>query len=927
MKQRSIAFVILLSMIIAFCPVSIQVMSQEAVQADRTFSPVTDDSAYIIFENKIRSSGMSFVDGQTEGITDRENILYNRSVNIGGYEARYYLPENRLHIRLGPGFAAKGDNEFLMIVHYYDYGPDWDTINIEYNSSDSSLSDEMKIQKVLMIKKPGGKGEWRSEAFYIKDAAFAGKLPYNSDIRITTRRENAFGMIELVNISKARRESGSFIPNLTTNKIDICKELGIYDAGLSENRQYETITREEAVAAILTAAGYRKSVSEFTGGTGYTDVSEQYVPWIGFSEKCGFLQRGNGTPLRAKEAITRREVLEIYWRILGYDGSQARGDGAEQTALDVKLLESTDFVFRLDYPINRSQLASIALNALSVTDKDTGYPLLIKLVNNGDIKREQIRSTNNVLLNRALDQVPYYLPCKRVVDPETGRMINVLVFEAGWAVRVYMTNQQFTSDGKRFIVGNDLTKGIYEYNMETQMVRWLDYCDVAKLANAVVQPDDVMYYIRNMEIWKMDLNTYEKKKLADVPQGVNLTLPTVSNDGKYFSGNFMRSAEPEDFWPSGRVRGHIAPRLDLETGEWDLSLDYIFPLEPTHLCHSMINPVYTDLVLFCHEGSSDLLDDRVWVGDFSTGEMKNVYKQAYSRDGLMWEPAGHEMWTEDGEEILFTSGWRRLEQRVGMGGIIRCKKDGTEREYISNEYHYNHSFISADKNWTIADTFTDNGSRQEVVLVDNRTYEATLVVSKFEYAGVNHPHHAHPDISRDNKFISWAHAYRYPDGKLTLGCGWMDVSDLTDKEMVGGRAEISNEFTKYSYIGTETETEKTVLKGEDCFYTPKNCSFYLDLNNDILFDGKATKTFRITYLDSGYLPVSIRYTSEWVTSSDYTKREDKRLNLPRKNSGRWVTKEFTLTDASFLNIGKHRSDFAITGGVSDLYVKSIELVK
>lgn len=893
MKLRATAIILCFVLIFGICPYF------SVGYATETFSPSAEGSAYIIFGKDIESQGMSFVDGQKEGNTSPEDVLYNSSVIVEGYEARYYLPQNQMHIRVDEAFAQKGDSEFLFIITYYDYGPEWDTIYMDYNSCDPALSEEMQAEKRLNINKPGGTGVWRTQAYFICDADFTGAIAYDSDIRLSTRKQNAFGMIEMINISRARREGG-FVPNMSNDKLNMSKDLGLFDSGLTENKQYEPLSWAEAAQSVVFATG--------------NSQNENLV--ITDSE-----QKNSSDP------ISKRELLRLYWRALGYDGSEVDADNAEQKSIELGLIDETDFIFRLDDIATRSNMASIVVNALTVADRNTGTSILDKLIQAGTITREKIRETNDANLNRALDKTPYHLPSRRMVDVETGRIIKVLVFEAGTAIRTYMTSQMFTDDGKRFIVGNNLTGAIYEYNMETEMIRYLDECSVDKLCNAVLQPGDIMYYVKGMEIWRMDLNTYESEKKADIPYGVSLTVPTVSMDEKYFAGNFMRSAEPDDFFEEdGRTRGHIAARLDLETGEWDYSLQKIFTY-PTHMDHQMVNPVYNNLIFFAHEGNAKLLDDRLWIGDFSTGEMVNIYKQAYSEDGQRWEPAGHETWSEDGEEIYFISAWRRLKDRVGRGGIIRIKKDGTEREYINNEYNYNHSFTSPDHSWTVADTYTQSGSRQEVVLIDNRTYEATLLVSKFEYAGTGHPHDAHPVISRDNSHVSWGHAYREADGTMKLGCGWMDISDLTDKEMIGGREAISDEFFKYGYLNTESETQKVIYKGAECFKTPANCSFYLDLNNDILFDGQANKTFRITYLDTGYSPITVRYTSHWVNQTDYTKREDKRLTLPRKNSGRWVTKELTLTDASFLNSGRHRSDFAITGGISDLYIQSIELVK
>ena len=114
----------------------------------------------------------------------------------------------------------------------------------------------------------------------------------------------------------------------------------------------------------------------------------------------------------------------------------------------------------------------------------------------------------------------------------------------------------------------------------------------------------------------MDLNTYEKEKVATVPSYANgASTIQVTNDGKYLTCYWKETRSEEDY--VGDVnRFRIIPRLNCETGEWDTSLHHEFNDDPRYpdVGHPIINPVYENLLFFCHEGTTEDIPDRLWIG-------------------------------------------------------------------------------------------------------------------------------------------------------------------------------------------------------------------------------------------------------------------------------------------------------------------------
>lgn len=80
-------------------------------------------------------------------------------------------------------------------------------------------------------------------------------------------------------------------------------------------------------------------------------------------------------------------------------------------------------------------------------------------------------------------------------------------------------------------------------------------------------------------------------------------------------------------------------------------------------------------------------------------------------------------------------------------------------------------------------------------------------------------------------------------------------------------------------------------------------------------------TFYIKYLDNGTAPITLQYNSGY---NDLLSKDYKEISWDKTNTGEWITKKITVTDAKFMNKQNHNADFRlVSAGGETLYVANV----
>lgn len=918
MKKIISAF---LTVVILFTMVPQYILAKEAGEVSVVPGK---NNAYVVFGETIESRKMTFLDGMADKELPANDPLYNEKVNLDGIPARKVYKENYVYLKLDESYYQKGDNKFLVLITYYDFGPDIGYFHFEYNSSSTKSDGSVEDYKRISVMKKGIVPKWCSVRLMIEDADFGGKMEHGMDMRLVSNAYNAFAKIELINISAAER-SGDNVEIGTVNTIQ-AESLGMLDLFEGKNGEAanvgleEKMTRGEALCAMLKASGKDSEIS-LSDRSSFIDVPSDLQPYVAYAEKTG-ITKGSGDGLfNPDKTATVRDLLMFYFRLLGVQGDNLY-ENAYSKAYEIKLILGSDVILSETRDLTRDNFAAIAYNALFIKSFRTEHELIEEVMRAGKI-------TGNDLVNTGIPElvaykycIPMEIPVTTVYDEVAKRDIHYMNIDGGRAIRTYITQQCWDSTGTKFVVGHDKTASMYEFNTETNELKFLDYAQTSGALNAFVTPNDEIFYINHSrEIYKMNWRTYQKEKVADFPSGVNSgDFLEVTNDGKYLTCVWRETKSELDF-VNGAQRIRIIPRLNCETGEWDTSLhkEFTEPVGSYDVGHPVINPVYENLIFFCHEGLAQNIHDRLWLGDVDTGKSFNLFEQAVKMNGRTGEASGHENWSLDGEDMFFVKYSSLRDQNVGQSGLVRISKDGKEREYLNDDYNYWHCYPSGDKNWVVGDTQQDGYS--EVILVNAKTYQSQII-SRFRMWSNVHPYQAHPIISYNGKNVGWGMV----DDNNVLCAAWADTSEFTDKGVTGGSEKFNEQINVVSYADSYGETEKSEYNGTKCIRAAKGKGIYFDISDSIIKEKNADITLKITYLDSGVQPIVLNYTSAEISKKDLANRENKSVTIKRGGTDEWKTAEIRIDKANVANAGKFMTDFTLCGVLSEVCVSDIELI-
>lgn len=886
----------------------------------------------ITLGDTVSGNGMQLIDG---GGDDPSKLTYNRVTTYGGTVCREITKANQMQYKFDEGFATAEDELFLFVFNYWDYNGGG-MFFLDYTTAEGI--NRINVSKRGTIEE-GGK--WRVESAVVSGAQFTHNSEYGYDFYIANRANNAFTKIEVYNLSPIKDElKYTELGVYGTNKAQILFNMGLLDAeSINDvNAQLgEKLTRESAIAKIVSILGYKKEAASSDIVCKFSDVSEENKKLIAYASNLGII-KNNNTLLGADEEITQRELVEYFLNYFKIP----YGNDVIQTARENKLVSAADYIFQPEKTAMYDNLICLAFNASKKTLSDTGVTVINDMLNRGVITIDNIIQSGDAELTREIVEKPIYCPPKKVIDEETGRPYYILEFFGLSIMKPYFTQRAFTLDNERFVFC-DYNGFIYEYNIKTYYAKKIAETPYKYTCISMAFDTNSLYYVnRANEIMKMDMDTYEETliyKLSARVTGVNDISITkdetvIGLDIFYvdpeITGNPRRSA-----W------------YDVTTGEFnvtpfhDFTVTAGYPTPSYYEMHACINPIYNNLLFYAMGGNDSPLItgvsfDRAWIYNTETGEDKKFldeYKIGYAPQGKNYgEQNGHESWTCDGEWMVLNKAhcqYNGITYCVGEYGLLLLGKDGRERKYLGNartefqwgtvQPNYTHPGASAaDPRWIVVDTDPFlNRDKTFLFLVDADSGKIRLLgMPPTDYQS---DFHNHPMTSANGEIVLFGVSYK-GEG---VGCiGWMDISDLVNLPPDGERVELSETCEALDFKGFEYDLEQEEIDGEKVFRIKDDKKMYLNVYNDAIWGRKKDVTLSITYLDTGIAPVKLEYI---VWNDDHLTKsiEWKSTSFNRTGTGKWKTTDITIKDANMDNMGLIATEMKVSGVGSDLVIKEI----
>jgi oligogalacturonide lyase len=285
------------------------------------------------------------------------------------------------------------------------------------------------------------------------------------------------------------------------------------------------------------------------------------------------------------------------------------------------------------------------------------------------------------------------------VDPATGHRVIRLSKDGGTA-SFYFHQGAFTEKGDKLVVS---TKGgLATVDLTTIGVK---PCKIEQIVQGGARSPTVgpksrtVYYIQANSLLATHVDTKETREIAKLPAGlggasglaVNADETLIASTGNDAKAKEMikakKDAQPaqppvkgkKGFAPGGRSM--VLFTVNVKSGEIK-KLHYA----TDWLNHTQFSPTDPNQILFCHEGTWDLVD-RIWTIRADGSGLKKMHTRLMDR-----EIFGHEFFSSDGKSIWYdlqtprsTNFWL-ASVNIATGEPIRYK---LEREQWS--VHYNQS--------------------------------------------------------------------------------------------------------------------------------------------------------------------------------------------------------------------------------------------
>lgn len=914
----------------------------------KQMTPVDEDAAYIVFTDTAQEKQMTFEDGF--GKTEKADVTYNEKVEFKGIVGRQVFNTNIMYLKFDPSFASPEDTTYKITFEYYDYGGAG-YIYFDYTTPESDTN-YGRIAVLKMGDPKGGtdeeryeKAKWWNCTFYISDASFRQAMAYGGDIRIVTGGYNTFAKIEVTNLSRnAGEETFDLFNQKSANSLNI---FGLYDEYKAENADEilgATLTREQALAYMIQFAGLKEEAEKQNLPCSFTDVSAEYKPFVGMAESLGIVKNTRGT-LGAKENFPQSELCEWYANFMGYEGDDVKTAPLKVVA-GLKLINSGNMVFQPEKEVLMDNLVAMANNMLPLKNLKTGKCYLSDLYNSGRVTVDTFRATGDSTLVNWLLKGEFYMPPKEVIDPETGRTYYTIDLLGQNARKNYYTMPLTSTDDTRFYFQDD-EGNMYEYNKETYMVKYLGSSNPGQSYFFCTSAKNGLWYVNSVqEICRIDLDTYEEKVYTKFPEEF------VPGNGFMMQVDFYETSltiGPRDmrYWDN-RDQGGAVSRYDIEENRWishfvdDFARDFVtdYPY-PGHLCQ---NPIYKNLVFYCHEGAK--VNDRTWVMDMDTGEKWVGFEQKKFSPYRYGESGVHEYWLADGVTALTVSSYGYIDainfnwgpdHRQRNGGIYFFRWDGKDRRLINCDYSYLHCATNLNSNrWLISDTAYDGGRRYNDLVIMDTEAGWSKNLAHPRQTGEN-PGHVHPQFDWSGNtvyFGLWSE-----DGK-TVYVGWMDVSDITSNPTPGGPIELNETCSTFSYQGMNSFMFEREDKNGKYYEIPVGNTMQVKVDCDYIEAESTSVEITVEYLDKGYYPIKLDYC-EWENHEGYSKRETNfsrdyyyegigKINeqvkyIDRTNTGKWKTAKLTIHHMNLENMYKLGADFKLSGVNSTAEIRNVSI--
>jgi oligogalacturonide lyase len=237
------------------------------------------------------------------------------------------------------------------------------------------------------------------------------------------------------------------------------------------------------------------------------------------------------------------------------------------------------------------------------------------------------------------------------LDSDTGHRVIRLSRLPGQSESFYFHQNAFTANGDKMVFANtsaNHSRDFVVFDWRSRAIERLT--DGGTNRGEVVAPKSRrLFYMSDGVVYATHLDTHATKEIARLPAGWRGL--TVNGDETLLAGAYGQGAaeisrdQPRSYWFKAihdAKLPHLLFTLEIVTGRTN-----VFHRGNDWFNHLQFSPTDPSLLMFCHEGTWQLVD-RIWNIRTDGSGLRLMHERTVTN-----EIAGHEFWSPDGKRVWF----------------------------------------------------------------------------------------------------------------------------------------------------------------------------------------------------------------------------------------------------------------------------------
>lgn len=333
-------------------------------------------------------------------------------------------------------------------------------------------------------------------------------------------------------------------------------------------------------------------------------------------------------------------------------------------------------------------------------------------------------------------------------DAETGKRITRLTGSSANDHHLYFTNSSFTPDGNTLIFVSERTGRVNIFRMDIEsgkICQLTDGEEIYRFSPCLARSIRKVFYIDGLRVKSTDIHTLGENDILTLPPKSEPHIITISGDDDLIAFAYRKNIQ---FPAEGRAIEvfKLKSECAIIVAKTDGSKSWNVIEERNWISHTQFSPTDKNLILYCHEGKWEDVEQRMWlISTHGTG--KRPLRIQKPEDAL-----GHEYWTQDGKKVIY-HGWTSKERKHILGSI---NPNGTGCVEISTPV-CTHFCSNSDNSLIVGDGDRGKGDKRDDLFIYLLKVEGASInrwrIARHGTSWKGQITHPHPIFSPDDKKV------------------------------------------------------------------------------------------------------------------------------------------------------------------------------